>query len=195
MSREHFQIWAQEWLPSPDPISQSCSFRLTNYATVGTAVDGVVLHSRGQQAPLRNGSIIGVLGLVFNEREEKRTPFLEFRFSLEGSILAEADLWESALQRTRSPETSPPASVVSLPSESGGVRVRGGVSFVGDDVEPVFVLEVRGTAVLAGGSSNDYHIVHGPKASACAAAPGCDAPCPPLVLGSQQAGREHFETA
>lgn len=64
------------------------------------------------------------------------------------------------------------------------------MSFVGDDVEPVFVLEVRGTAVVAGGAWNDYHIVHGPKASACAAAPGCEAPCPPLVLGSQQAGRD-----
>eukprot|EP00913_Durusdinium_trenchii_P023186 g21765.t1 len=47
------------------------------------------------------GSTIGLLGRVIVNGIEEKVPFLEFRFSLEGSILADADAaYASLLQRT-----------------------------------------------------------------------------------------------
>lgn len=81
------------------------------------------------------------------------------------------------------------ASAISSPWKN---TEKGGISFVGDDVEPVFILEVLpgftgtkvsvalqpqvgGTAVRAGGKREKLQVVHGPRKSACAAAPGCEA--------------------
>ncbi|CAK9004210.1 G-type lectin S-receptor-like serine/threonine-protein kinase At1g61400 [Durusdinium trenchii] len=197
VSREHFQIWAQEWPPLGhlQLTGEPCSFRLTNYGTVGTAVDGMILDARGQQAVLHHGSTIGLLGRVIVNGIEEKVPFLEFRFSLEGSILADADAaYASLLQRSVEIDCFDEGQCGHDRHDDGddfegfGVPVPGGISFVGDDVEPVFILEVGGTAVRAGARGDQRHVLHGPRASACAAAPGCEAPCPPLVLGSFQAG-------
>eukprot|EP00440_Ansanella_granifera_P054883 gb/GFBE01059495.1/.p1 GENE.gb/GFBE01059495.1/~~gb/GFBE01059495.1/.p1 ORF type:complete len:912 (+),score=193.57 gb/GFBE01059495.1/:1-2736(+) len=221
VSREHFQIWAEEWPPMGGPTTHGlpCSFFLTNYGTVGTMVDGVALETRGAQMPLHNGSIIGLLRSVTdNTGSVVKVPFLEFRFSLEGSILVDAEAEDAALASAtgqRSLKAELP-SVPSMPSrearksappdlstgkcassdlslgqlgESCGDVVRGGTSFVGADVEPLFILEVGGTGIRSGVSGERRCIVHGPSVSACAAAPGCEAPCPPLSLGNgQQAG-------
>ncbi|CAJ1339323.1 unnamed protein product, partial [Effrenium voratum] len=84
---------AEEWpsLPSVAMAGQPCTFFLTNYGTVGTIVDGVMLDARGQEARLHNGSVIGLLGRVIVEGGEMKLPFLEFRFGLEGSVLEDAD--------------------------------------------------------------------------------------------------------
>lgn len=204
VSREHFQIWALEWPALSDDGQTPHSFRLTNYATVGTSVDDLVLDERGQSAKLHHGSKIGLLRRVIVDGKEEATPFLEFYFSLEQSGLTDADVvyesfltfCEPILKRTpdemapfEGEPTSPHDRVDSdMALEGFGVDVPGGISFVGDDVEPVFILEVGGTAVRAGGKREKLQVVHGPRKSACAAAPGCEVPCPPLVLGSAQAG-------
>eukprot|EP00434_Breviolum_minutum_P001801 symbB.v1.2.001594.t1/scaffold88.1/size340390/29 len=195
VSREHFQIWAEEWPSSLFDCASPHSIRLTNYATVGTSVDDLVLDERGQQAILHDGSKIGLLGCVIVDGKQERVPFLEFRFNL-GSSITDVDVgYESILGRM---PAEMPFEGRALPHdrhednefepEGLGIAVPGGISFAGDDVEPVFILEVGGTAVRAGSTRAQLRVLHGPRKSACAAAPGCEVPCPPLVLGSAQAG-------
>jgi len=204
VSREHFQIWAEEWPSSGQSVP--CSFFLTNYGTVGTVVDGTHLEVRGHQMPLHHGSTIGLLRKISDEAGTiTNKVFLEFRFSLEGSALTDAeapDENEAQSELTRSSveglvhsfagatsvkaaknETAVTRSLASDPPGSFGDVVHGGTSFVGADVESAFSLEVGGTGIRNGVSPEHRCILHGPSASACAAAPGCEVPCPTLCLG------------
>ncbi|CAE7367140.1 unnamed protein product [Symbiodinium pilosum] len=191
VSREHFQIWAEEW---PDVGLQlpgrPCSFFLTNYGTVGTTVDGEMLDSRGQQAVLHEGSRIALLRRVMDKGRESKVEFLEFIFSLEGSILVDADETYQSMPGSRRSCAAPSPPLLgglgpSPNSERCGDKVKGGMSFVGPDVEPVYILELGGTALRAGVPRENFRVLHGPSASAIASAPSCEVPCPPLTLGSK----------
>lgn len=228
VSREHFQIWAEEW-PAVDRSNTHglpCSFFLTNYGTVGTMVDGEVLEAKGQQVPLHDGSSIALLRMAEDNGVITKLPFLEFCFSLDASMLTDAEAVVESAQPastrerrsagyvapspprppTESRKSSPPAlfqpkaSIGPEPDspeppsapESYGDAIRGGISFAGPDVEPVFILEVGGTGIRDGVSSEQRSIFHGPRASACAVDPGLEAPCPPLCFGEGlQAGWWH----
>ncbi|OLP86699.1 putative serine/threonine-protein kinase [Symbiodinium microadriaticum] len=191
VSREHFQIWAQEW---PDLgfefKGQPCSFFLTNFGTVGTVVDGQVLDTKGQQAALHHGSRIALLRNATDNGRESKVEFLEFIFSLEGSVLEDADEIYEAVPGSRRSCDAPSGPLLggvcpSTETERCGDAVQGGMSFAGTDVEPVFVLELGGTALRAGVPRENFRVLHGPSASAIASAPSCEVPCPPLTLGSR----------
>eukprot|EP00439_Symbiodinium_sp_Y106_P079128 s46_g17.t2 len=191
VSREHFQIWAQEW---PDLgfefKGQPCSFFLTNFGTVGTVVDGQMLDTKGQQATLHHGSRIALLRNATDNGRESKVEFLEFIFSLEGSVLEDADEIYEAVPGSRRSFDAPSTPLLggvcpSTETERCGDSVQGGVSFAGTDVEPVFVLELGGTALRAGVPRENFRVLHGPSASAIASAPTCEVPCPALTLGSR----------
>lgn len=213
VSREHFQIWAEEWPGSAHSHSSSCSFFLTNFGTVGTMVDNVALTLRGQQLPLHHGSSICLFGACLQEDSSvSHVPFLEFRFSLEGSTLTDAEALPRSPQRvaigsststrpgqngltppvspekenlskTGAPCQQPVFECLPIAREGFGDVVDGATSFCGVDIEPIFVLEVRGTSLRSKLPVEHHRIVHGPSTAACAAAPGCEVPCPPLALG------------
>jgi len=224
VSREHFQIWAEEWPGTGGSTTHGlpCSFFLTNYGTVGTLVDGEVLEAKGHQVPLHDGSSVALLRMASDDSGViTKIPFLEFCFSLEGSILTDAEAAVECTQPSSTRErssagyvvspsqpaaqfrkSSPPALAPSKASisepdflkppsapESYGDAIRGGTSFAGPDVEPIFILEVGGTGIQPGVSSEQRCILHGPRASACALDPGLEAPCLPLCFGKDlQAG-------
>jgi len=96
VSREHFQIWAEE-MPtiSPAPAGAAgtipCVFLLTNFSINGCLVNGVHLHAKGEQMSLHVGDRIALAGAVQSSEGIRLKPFLEFRFSLEGSALRDSD--------------------------------------------------------------------------------------------------------
>jgi len=96
VSREHFQIWAEE-MPTmgPDPPGAAntipCIFFLTNFSINGCLVNGVHLHAKGEQMLLHVGDMIALAGAVQSREGVVLKPFLEFRFSLEGSALRDSD--------------------------------------------------------------------------------------------------------
>merc|ERR1712048_1068561 len=104
ISREHFQIWAEEMR---DPNNSTlvggvpCYFFLTNYSVNGTIVNGRHLQSRGEGEPLHSGDIIGFAQLTSSADGQVLAPFLEFRFDLEGSILTDADPTPSVPSESR----------------------------------------------------------------------------------------------
>jgi len=71
------------------------------------------------------------------------------------------------------------ASVL-LPCGGTEANAGGGVSFLGQEPQPLFALELGGAAVRGGLAAKDRRIVHGPPRSA-----GCG-PCPALLLGRTQ---------
>jgi len=153
-----------------------------------------------------HGSTIGLLRKISDEAGTiTNKVFLEFRFSLEGSALTDAEAPDESEARSELNRSSPEGlvhsfagatsvkaaknetavtrSLASDPPGSFGDVVHGGTSFVGADVEGAFSLEVGGTGIRSGVSPEHRCILHGPSASACAAAPGCEVPCPTLCLG------------
>merc|ERR1712137_345961 len=96
VSREHFQIWAEE-MPTPGPTPPGaastipCAFVLTNFSINGCLVNGVHLREKGEQMPLHAGDKIALAGAVQSSEGVVLRPILEFCFSLEGSALRDAD--------------------------------------------------------------------------------------------------------
>jgi len=96
VSREHFQIWAEE-MPATGPTPPGsagtipCVFLLTNFSINGCLVNGVHLQEKGEQMALHVGDRIGLAGAVQSSEGVMLRPFLEFRFSLEGSALRDAE--------------------------------------------------------------------------------------------------------
>lgn len=183
-----------------------CYFFLTNFSINGTIVNRTVISGRGQEAPLHNGDIISVARWVTSEDGSTVSmPFLEFRFDLTGSILADAESPAEAtaaaaggstpLLRQQHPNAASPSAAAGLaaldkatsPTACSseprpllcGNAVHGGTSFCGPHLRPAFVLEVGGTAVRSGVSADLRRIVHGPVGTD----PAEEAPCQPLALG------------
>lgn len=71
-----------------------------------------------------------------------------------------------------------------LPCAGTEANAGGGVSFLGQEPQPLFALELGGAAVRGGLAAKDRRIVHGPPRSAGGG------PCPPLLLGRTQ--QPHF---
>jgi len=67
-----------------------------------------------------------------------------------------------------------------LPCAGTQANAGGGVSFLGQEPQPLFALELGGAAVRGGLAAKDRRIVHGPPRSAGGG------PCPPLLLGRTQ---------
>mmetsp|Transcript_129879 Transcript_129879/g.225749 ORF Transcript_129879/g.225749 Transcript_129879/m.225749 type:complete len:954 (-) Transcript_129879:292-3153(-) len=93
LSREHFQIWAEEmsWPGAPPTTRTACSFFLTNFTTSGTLVNGTHLQKKGEEVSLHDGDIIALPRVVPTNESMMLSPFLTFRFDLSTSILGDAD--------------------------------------------------------------------------------------------------------
>jgi len=120
VSREHFQIWAEE----VSSVSSStalpsegipCLFFLTNYSANGTIVNDVHIHARGDQVALHHGDKIVIPACNTTDDDKKPLPLLEFRYKLSASVLFDADLVPTLAESAPSPGTillggSPPIS-------------------------------------------------------------------------------------
>ena len=95
VSREHFQIWADEVPEAGQPGASHfggipCAFFLTNYSVNGTVVNGT--HLKKEQVPLQSGDSIALARSVPTaDGGVALSTFLEFRFDLTGSVLRDAD--------------------------------------------------------------------------------------------------------
>jgi len=95
LSREHFQIWAEELAPTPSTPSTRkpilCSFFLTNMSINGTIVNGRHVKCTNEQVPLHDGDIIALPRveryLATDTAKLSLTPWLQFRFDLSRSVL------------------------------------------------------------------------------------------------------------
>lgn len=191
VSREHFQIWADQMellgpVAVPAVVGIPCAFFLTNYSVNGTVINGTHLYSRGEQVPLHSGDSIALARIVpVSEGGATLVPFLEFRFDLAGSCLCDAEIdavsanmpqvgpaTEMAVQKLSMQHIAARPDAVSLALETTG----GGSNGYGEvSPTPYFALEVGGEAVRIGIHSQHRRIVHGPAT--------LQEPCPALLLG------------
>jgi serine/threonine protein kinase len=210
LCREHFQIWAEE---SSAPTSRGstppkqkpllCSFFLTNMSNNGTIVNGKHVKCTNEQVPLHDGDIIALPRVERYLATEKMklslTPWLQFRFDLSRSILADHHTSQEALGAA-SPMTSRKhgqcadsdnticangSDGFASPHNDGSTIEPAclGTSFVGVEMTPLFVLEVGGPAVRGGATPELRRIVHGVPVE------NESENCPPLLLGrAQQSG-------
>jgi len=175
VSREHFQIWAEELPDTCLPQAgtdgrRPCAFFLTNFSGNGTIVNGVHLRDRGQQVALHQGDSISLArGPAHTEAEAwgRQMPFLEFRFDLNGSVLRESEL------------VSLPASEVGAPST---VMAGGGGGGIAEGLPPP-----RPNSLLApcgaGASPADLSVpVTGASALIRTSSPGSGAPANSLFV-------------
>jgi len=134
ISREHFQVWAEEVRARRpgDLVSDDrprCNFLLANCSGNGTHLNGDHLQSRGEQSMIRHGDIITLSRAGADGTSQAR--FIQFSFDLSDSCLREAEWSDTA----EAHEELPGSMHSSMGSEDG---------MQGD---PVFVLEVCGPAV------------------------------------------------
>lgn len=100
ISREHFQIWAEEALErgggaARSPQNQSDAvpviFFIANLSGNGTSVNDRCLQGRGEQCVLHDGDIITLSRDVPNHEGASQTKFLQFHFDISVSCLREAN--------------------------------------------------------------------------------------------------------
>jgi len=208
LSREHFQIWAEEMIPAPgsstpipgqDPVP--CSFFLTNVNMNGTIVNGYHVHSTNEQVPLHDGDLIALPRIDRHPASDsmKLTPWLQLRFDLSRSVLRDGDAHAkievtggiSAAPERRNTiphDMAEPIKQVDLNQADCHESITSepaclGTSFVGVEMLPLFVLEVGGPAVRHGAAAELRRIVHGVPLETELEL------CPPLLLGrAQQSG-------
>jgi hypothetical protein len=213
LSREHFQIWAEETTSTAqakhDQQTIPCSFFLTNVHPDGTIVNGQHVMSTNEQVPLHAGDIVA---LPKAERQSSRlTAWLQFRFDLSRSILRDdgdgveqeapsaaitrglsrsgVDVDSRGECRRLSKSTMQNSPVVDRGSDPTFAQASLepaclGTSFVGVEMTPLFVLEVGGPAVRPGAAAELRRIVHGMPVDA-----NESEQCPTLLLGrAQQSG-------
>jgi hypothetical protein len=182
-------------------------FFLTNYSVNGTYVNGKHYQGRGENVPLHNGDVLAFVRSVQTAEGPALASFLEFRFDLSGSILADADAASVAkdtqrskdagcdsecsrlVQRTsaRAPTVavSPGELSIGRPLPLGTVSVTpdtttdSATSFLKEPFEPCFMLEAGGTAARGDLAPEHRRITHGSPLRAGV----CEEGCPPLVLG------------
>jgi hypothetical protein len=95
VSREHFQIWAEQ-LHMPGILEATstcypCSFFLTNYSANGTIVNGSHVGKAGT-VPLHNGDTICIPRVVSGSEGTQLVQGIQFRFDLSGSIMQDVSL-------------------------------------------------------------------------------------------------------
>jgi len=140
VSREHFQIWAEEVssVPSSAALPSGgipCLFFLTNYSANGTIVNDVHIHARGDQVALHHGDKIAIPACNTTDEDKKRLPLFEFRYKLSGSILFDAGIELSLAESAPSPRTIWPGGSSPISQNGKGAATR------------FFVLEASGPAV------------------------------------------------
>jgi len=127
VSREHFQIWADELqTEAPAPGAVPCTFHFTNFSAHGTIVNGNFLRERGEQVPLHSGDSIELARPVGDGAGPMA--FMEFCFDLKGSILRDADLFGSEETRSRAGVPQRPQQVQPKRVDPPKVAVQAAVS-------------------------------------------------------------------
>jgi hypothetical protein len=100
ISREHFQVWAEE-TPSPPLAGDAgdsripCSFCLTNFSGNGTHVNDDHLQTRGERHALHHGDVITLSRSVTGPDGTHQARFIQFRFDLTDSYLREAEWFDA----------------------------------------------------------------------------------------------------
>jgi len=97
ISREHFQIWAEEVAPLQQAPGNriACTFFLANLSCNGTHVNDDHLQGQGEQSVLRHGDIITLSRPVAGVGGTYQSKFIQFRFDLSESCLRDAEWVES----------------------------------------------------------------------------------------------------
>lgn len=158
VSREHFQIWAQQ-MPSPDGFHGAripCKIILSNCSANGTMVNGEYLRAPGEQRQIRHGDIIGLPRAIQTSDGTSVVPFISFVFTLAGSILCDTDF---ALEVVGAETSLPSCARVAVESPE---RCLPSESFLASDEEmtPAFFLEVGGAGVQDGVEPENARITH-----------------------------------
>jgi len=196
ISREHFSLWAVDAFAASPCVhgSQPCNFFITNLSSNYTSVNGFLLDVPDKHVQLHEGDLIGIGQLVSSCDLVHYTPFIQFRFHLEGAKLIDA----SALPLQQAPGMASARQEVaeeSLSEQSEEVlqwepplseQAAGGgacVSLAGYGVRPRFALELRGSSLLEDVPASQRRIVHGPPVNDGGGAAGAGGPFAPLVLG------------
>lgn len=177
VSREHFQIWAAE-VPSLSDNKLLCSFFLTQFSDMWITVQGRPLRKTGEQSPLHEGDKIALGRFLSSSEGRVFEPFLQFVFSLAGSVLQDAEDENRELpigSKTWSTHDDQPVTMMAVPSEASEHRASISRHLVVED-RPLFFLEVGGSGVSEGIPRDQCCIYHGP-------APSQPDDCPPLVVG------------
>lgn len=145
ISREHFQVWAEEVPDQSDPGRGhvACSFSLTNFSGNGTHINDDHLKARGERSILHDGDIITLTRSVTGPDGTYQARFITFRFDLSESCICEAE-WFDDEDSTRSVGSGPDVTLSQdcLPNRTGDLDRS---SFCEGDL--AFVLEVCGPAV------------------------------------------------
>lgn len=117
ISREHFQIWAEEAMDRGRPNSGQVDFGfrvrviifIANLSGNGTKVNDRCLQARGEQCVLHDGDIITLSRDVPGPEGPSQAKFLQFSFDLSQSCLREASVSELREPwRIRTPGCSAP---------------------------------------------------------------------------------------
>jgi len=192
ISRDHFQIWAQEETGSDGSSASSGSegvaftFILRNMSTNWTVVNSSALRRPGEQATLHDGDVIAIGRNISSSGGIKNVPFVKFKFDLSGSTLRQGKSQQAAVPDVQlQPRASSRPPVPVVPSQQTPAhqavqfdRAPLGTSLVGE-IRPWFVLEMRGQGLKEGLESEASRIVHGPPLEEN----GDSSHFSPLVLG------------
>jgi len=146
ISREHFQVWAEE-APSPplNDVADSrlpCTFCLTNFSGNGTYVNDKHLQARGERSMLHHGDVITLSRSVTGHEGTYQARFIQLRFDLSDSCLRPAEWFDAGVTpRSDALEETQPLSDDGVQEASGSDN---STSYEG---ELAFYLEVCGPAV------------------------------------------------
>mmetsp|Transcript_65189 Transcript_65189/g.103269 ORF Transcript_65189/g.103269 Transcript_65189/m.103269 type:complete len:536 (+) Transcript_65189:83-1690(+) len=98
VSREHFQIWAEE-LDTPRVFQGGlekavpCLFYLTNFSMNGTFVNGSHIDGKCRQVQIHHGDTIAIQKMIETDNgNTELVPHIQFEFDLSRSILYDASL-------------------------------------------------------------------------------------------------------
>lgn len=145
ISREHFQVWAEE-APSP-PLNDGgdsrlpCTFCLTNFSGNGMHVNDKHLQARGERSILHHGDVITLSRSVTGHDGTYQARFIQLRFDLSDSCLRPAEWFDAGVTpRSEDLEETQPLS-------DDGVQDASGSDSTGYEGELAFYLEVCGPAV------------------------------------------------
>lgn len=166
LSREHFQISAELAVSGPTAAAGRtiipCKFWLTNIGSSWTMVDNQLLDACGKSARLRDGCRIFMGRRVKTGDSVHYAPFLQFCFSLTGSILRDAGHAEPQAVAANGAEDL--AEITQQPTQDLPYQVQCAATSLVDDVIPLFLLELGGSGVREGLPMASRIIIHGPAA-------------------------------
>jgi hypothetical protein len=146
ISREHFQVWAEE-APAP-PLNDGvdfrlpCTFCLTNFSGNGMHVNDKHLQARGERFILQDGDIITLSRSVTGHDGTYQSRFIQLRFDLTESCLRPAEWFDAGVTpRSEALDETQPLS------DDGVQDGSGSDNSTCYESELAFYLEVCGPAV------------------------------------------------